>query len=148
MTAEEKRGRSAAASVLESSFSAFAALTRSSVFNSLILKIRLTMTGFMPSASLGPPGCESPRQRPLLSPHNESLSHLPSPLSSPPSPHRFAVLPIFVVSLISISHKSADPAGYGHSPSTKAWFYLYLRHYGVPHSFMARPHFVPFLVHI
>jgi hypothetical protein len=101
----------------------------------------------------------SPRERPFLSPHNEtSLSHipgLPSPLCSPPSPLRFGVLlwlaivqPIFVVSLISISYKPADPAGYGHSSSTKTWLYYCLRHYGVQYSFMARPHFVPFLIHI
>lgn len=62
-----------------------------------------------------------PRERPLLSPHNEtSLSHIP--LLYSPSPHRVGVtlwLAIFIVSLTSISRKPADPTGYGHSPSTK-----------------------------
>lgn len=82
----------------------------------------------------------SPRGRPLLSPHNEitlsCLSSLPSSLYSPPSPHRFGV-PTW------LSYKPPDPTGYGHCPSTKTWLYLCLRHYGVPHSFMVCPHFVP-----
>lgn len=121
------------------------------------------MTGFMLSASFSLVGCAinamSPRERPLLSPHNETtlshLSSLPSPLCPPRSPLRFGVppwlaifKPIFVVSLISISYKPTDPAGYGHSPSTKTWLYHCLRHYGVPHSFMARPRFAPLLVRI
>jgi hypothetical protein len=115
------------------------------------------MTGFMLSASFARPGCTINAQvsSRASTPHNEtSLPHLPSlpsPLYSPQSPRRFSVppwlaifQPIFVVSLISISCKHADPAGCGYSPSTKTWLYHCLRHYGVPHNFMARPHFCAF----